>query len=259
MYKTFMTISIAISAIFLHPAVLWAKTNVELIEPTSQSIQFFKKQVESSSSVSSALKAVIERYPHKTTDFVSIAFKTFPDNYKEIISVSVSEQPMFVDEIIMVANEYNVANVTDIIEIAVNAEPSYAGLATKAACKYKPNEFNNIIKSAVNAEPDSADQIAQKLVSAYPSKTIEILVTTIKEVPYVGKYVLEAMLATVNDDKLSEDMIIASVEQLAQYPDAIERVIELAKQNDIEASKIKESALRSGLDTESVNALLLDY
>lgn len=228
-----------------------------LLQASEQSIQFFKRQVERGNTISAALNSLLDRYPQKTAEFVAIALSAYPESYKEIIATSVSAQPMFVDEIIMVAHEYKVSTATEIVEIAVNAEPSYAGMATSAACKYNPEQFNAIIKSAVNAEPDSADQIALKLVNAYPSKTMEILITTIKEVPYVGKYVLDALLATVsNDDAKSEDMIILSMEQLAHYPEAIERLVELAQQRDIAAEKVKLSAMKGGLGDEAITALI---
>jgi len=246
------------SALLGHTSI--ASQSAKTLAPSSQSVQFFKKQVDRSSSFSNALKGLINRYPHRTAEFVSIALSAYPENYKEIITASVSTQPTFVDEIIMLANDYKVANPTEIVELAINAEPSYAGAAASAACKYSPEYFNEIVKAAVTTEPDSADQIAQKLVGAYPSKTMEILITTIKEVPFVGKYVLDALLATVTDDEIkSEDMIIVSVEQLAQYPDAIERLVHLAKQRDIDSNKIKLSAIKGGLSEEAIVAVINEH
>lgn len=241
----------------LASSVVMAGQTIKSLEPSTQSIQFFKKQVGNSSSFSNGLKGLLHSYPHRTAEFVSIALSAYPENYKEIITASVSEQPTFVDEIIMLANEYKVATPIEIVQLAINAEPSYAGAATSAACKYSPEYFNEIIKVAVTTEPDSADQIAQKLVTAYPSKTMEILITTIKEVPLVGKYVLDALLATVNDDEVkSEDMIIISVEQLAQYPDAVERLVELARERNIDSEKVRLSAMKGGLSEEAIVAVI---
>jgi len=235
-----------------------AESDVSSIsEPSKKSIHFFKSQVSDSRGVGMALTSLLQRYPEKTADFVAIAFTAYPEQYEEIISASVSSNPNFIDDIIMVATEYKVAEPTTIVEIAVNAEPSYAEETTRAACKYSPKYFDEIIKTAVLTEPDSAYQIAKRLVKAYPSRTMEILVTTIKEVPFVGKYILDALLATVLDDAAkSNDMIIISVEQLAQHPEAIERLVELAKQHDIAADKVKQSALKGGLDEEAVAALM---
>ncbi len=257
--KTILTIGCS-ALLFSHSLMAIETTETKLVEPSSKSVNFFKKQVENGSSLSKTINNMLDRYPHKTTEFVSIALSAYPEQYKEIISASVSAQPMFVDEIIMVANEYQVSAPTEIVAIAINAEPSYASMATSAACKYSPEYFNEIVKTAVTAEPDSADQIAQKLVKAYPSKTMEILITTIKEVPYVGKYVLDALLATVvDDDAKSEDMIIISVEQLAQYPDAIERLVELAEQRDIKAEKIRLSAIKGGLSEDAIVAVINEH
>lgn len=236
-----------------------ASQNVQekTLAPSAQSIQFFKSQVGNSNSITKALNSLLDRYPQKTAEFVSLALTAYPEQYKEIIATSVSAQPMFVDDIIMVANDYKVSTPIEIVEIAVSAEPSYAGMATSAACKYSPEFFNEIVRSAVTAEPDSADQIAQRLVAAYPSQTMEILITTIKEVPYVGKYVLDALLATVSDDDAkSEDMIIISVEQLAQYPDAIERLVELAYERDISEEKVRASAIKGGLSEQAIALVL---
>ena len=234
--------------------------NADPMVPTQQSVNFFKSQVAGGASLSSALRGLLDRYPQKTTEFLSIALTAYPESSKEIIMASVSAQPMFVDEIIMVANEFEVAQPTEIVEWAINAEPSYASTATRAACKYSPEFFNDIVKMAVTTEPDSADQIAQKLVNAYPSKTMEILITTIKEVPLVGKYVLDALLATVSEDEAkSEDMILVSVEQLANYPDAIERLVELAKQHSVESDKIRMSAIKGGLSEEAIVAVINEH
>ena len=103
-------------------------------------------------------------------------------------------------------------------------------------------------------------QIAQKLVNTFPSKTMEILITTIKEVPYVGKYVLDALLATVvDDDAKSEDMIIVSIEELAQYPEAIERLVQLAQQRDIDSEKIRTSAVKGGLSDKAIVAVINEH
>jgi hypothetical protein len=226
---------------------------------SQQSVNFFKSQV-SGGSLASAMRGLLDRYPQKTTEFLSIALTAYPERSQEIIMASVSAQPMFVDEIIMVANEFKVAEPTEIVEWAINAEPSYADAATRAACKYSPEFFNDIVRMAVTTEPDSADQIAQKLVTAYPSKTMEILITTIKEVPLVGKYVLDALLATVSDDEeKSEDMILVSVEQLANYPDAIERLVELAQQHSVESDKIRMSAIKGGLSEEAIVAVINEH
>ena len=235
-------------------------SNMELIEPSQQSIQFFQRQVNAGSSIGSTLKALTDRYPQSTPEFVAIAFNAYPEHYKEIITASVSTMPMFIDEIIALANEHKVATPTEIITLVVNAEPSYAATATSAACKNNPEYFSEIIKTAVTAEPDSADQIAQKLVHAFPSKTMEILITTIKEVPYVGKYVLDALLATVVDDsEKSESMIIVSIEELAQYPDAIERLVQLAQQRNIDSEKIRTSAVKGGLSDKAIVAVINEH
>jgi hypothetical protein len=231
-----------------------------LIEPSKKSIHFFKSQVSNGRSVGNALTTLLSRYPEKTTEFVSVALTAYPEDYKEIIEASVSANPTFVDEIIMVATQYQVAKPASIVQIAVNAEPSYAGLATNAACFYSPEYFNEIIKAAVNAQPDSADQIAQRLVKAYPNKTMEILVTTVKEVPYVGKYILDALLATVVDDsQKSEDMIVVSIQELAQFPGAVDRLVELASEREIDSQRLKESAMRGGLKEVEIASVIDKY
>ncbi|MFC4700728.1 hypothetical protein ACFO4O_11205 [Glaciecola siphonariae] len=233
------------------------QNQVQVDTPSKKSVYFFKSQVANNRSIGNALSSLLSRYPEQTVDFVSVAFTAYPEHYEEIIQAAVSTNPNFVDEIIMVANSYQVGNPTEIVEIAINAEPSYADDATRAACKYSPKYFNEIVKTAVSTEPDSADQIAQRLVRAYPNKTMEILVTTIKEVPFVGKYVLDALLATVtDDDEKSNDMIIISVEQLAQHPDAIERLVQLAQEHEISAADVKASALRGGLEEEQIVAII---
>ena len=99
--------------------------------------------------------------------------------------------------------------------------------------------------------------MAQKLVNAFPSKTMEILVTTIKEVPFVGKYVLDALLATVSEDEeASKDIIIVSIKQLANYPDALNRLVEIAQQRDIDSAAIKRSAIEGGVSKQEITAII---
>lgn len=232
-------------------------TSIVTSKPSKQSIHFFKTQVSNNRTIGNALSSLLKRYPEKTAEFVHIAFTAYPDQYESIIVASVSTSPSFIDEIIMIATDHAVSTPSRIVEIAVNAEPSYAEDVTRAACKYSPNYFDEIIRTAVITEPDSADRIAQRLVRAYPSKTMEILVTTLKEVPFVGKYVLDALLATVLDDEdKSSDMIIISVEQLAQHPDAIERLVQLAQEHEIDAQRIKESAVKGGLGESEIAAII---
>lgn len=242
------------------PALSFVKQPVSTLYPSDKSIQFFKTQVTNSASITKAIGSVLDRYPHKTAEFVSIALAAYPENYKEIIIASVQKQPMFVDEIIVVANDYKVAKPTEILKLAITAEPSYAGTATRAACNLNPGEFNEIIRAAVRTEPDSADQIAQKLVKAFPSKTMEILITTIKEVPYVGKYVLDALLVTLdNDEQKAEDVILISVEKLANYPDAFDRLVQLAQQRNINSSEIRDRAMKGGLSKTEANAVIAKH
>jgi len=221
----------------------------ETITLTSdQSNQIFINQVKSNSSVGNAVRTFIARYPERTMDVVEIALNAYPDRYREIISASVSAQPSFVDEILELALERELAEPTELLKLAINAEPSYAEYAAEAACKFAPEDFNDLVKTAVNLEPDSADQIAKKLASSYPSKALDILVTTIQEVPLVGKYVVDALLALFpNESEESESMIIISVEQLAMYPEAVDRLIALANERGIEQSLIHDSAVRGGL------------
>jgi hypothetical protein len=239
---------------------LIASQSSSVTAPNQQAINFFKRQVDAGSSIGNTLKSLLDRYPQRTSEFVSIAFSAYPNRYSEIISASVSAKPMFVDEIIKLANEHKVAKPTEIITLAVNAEPSYAAIATSAACKNNPEYFNEIVRTAVIAEPDSADQIAQKLVVAFPSRTMEILITTIKEVPFVGKYVLDALLATVVDDQAkSHDMIIVSLEQLARYPGTIERLVELAQQHEIDAERVRLSGIKGGLSEKEIVSVINDH
>ncbi|GEM_PF-172465 len=247
--------SIGLSSVGMTATAFQPENEIDL--PSIQSVNFFKRQVAASQSVENAVKTLLARFPEKTAGFVGAALKAYPERYEAIISASVSAQPTYVEDIIRIATAYDVAAPTEIVKIAVSAEPSYAEIATSAACKYSPDQFNEIIKSAVKSEPDSADQIAQKLVTAYPNKTMEILITTVAEVPFVGKYILDALLAVVQEDEdKSEELIIMTVEQLANHPDAMDRLVHLARQHDIDQEKIRQSAMRGGLTDEKTSLVL---
>jgi hypothetical protein len=51
-------------------------------------------------------------------------------------------------------------------------------------------------------------------------------------------------------------MIIVSVEELAKYPQALNRLVELARERDIESEKIKLSAIKGGADEKEITAML---
>ncbi|WP_412970900.1 hypothetical protein [Glaciecola sp. MF2-115] len=242
------------------PALADIEQPVELVNTSEQSSQFLKQQVRSSNSVGRAIRTVLARYPENTKELVKIALDTYPDKYRQIVSAAVSSQPAYVDDIIELAIERNVASATELVTLAINAEPSYAEYATEAACKFSPEQFNEIVKTAVLMEPDSADQIAKTLAKRYPNKTLEVLVTTIQEVPLVGKYVVDALLALFPiDSSESESMIIISVEQLAQHPEALERLVELAEQRGIEQEQISASAIRGGLTVAQAKVYVDKY
>jgi hypothetical protein len=244
-----------LSVLALSVLMLSSGTAIAQIEDTSeldntsmQSSHFLKQQVRSSNSVGRAIRTVLDRYPENTAELVQIALDAYPDKYREIVSAAVSSQPAYIDDILELAIERNVAPATELVKLAINAEPSYAEYATEAACKFSPDQFNEIVKTAVAMEPDSADQIAKRLAKTYPNKTLEVLVTTIQEVPLVGKYVVDALLALFPvDSSESESMIIISVEQLAQHPEALERLVELAELRGIQQDLISASAMRGGL------------
>lgn len=219
----------------------------------SQTADFLKRQVESNSSVGHAVRSLINRYPNSSVDIVNTAFDVYPESYREILSVSVTTQPAFVDEFLKLAIVKKLAPATDLVSLAINTEPSYAEHATAAACELSPEDFMDIVRTAVNAEPDSADQIAQKLAFNFPSKTLDVLVATIREVPLVGKYVVDALLAIFPDDQeQTESMILISVEELAQYPDSFNRLVELAHERGVSAEQVSMHATKGGLDEESV-------
>jgi hypothetical protein len=73
----------------------------------------------------------------------------------------------------------------------------------------------------------------------------------------VGKYVLDALLALfpVNSSE-SESMIIISVEQLANHPEAMERLVQLAEDRGIEQDLIGASAIRGGLTDTQANVYI---
>lgn len=145
----------------LQCGMVQAKSNSDnTLRPSSKQIKFFMRQVSSGNSVRRALNGLLNRYPQNTPQLVALALSAYPEKYKEIITTAVKSQPMFVNEIMLVSNEFEVADPTKILEIVVTAEPSYAATATSTACKQNPDIFKEIIKTAVAAEPDSADQIA---------------------------------------------------------------------------------------------------
>jgi hypothetical protein len=251
---------LAISVLLISSGSAFAQTanTNELVNDSEQSSQFLIQQVRSSNSVGRAIRTVLARYPENTPELVEIALDTYPEKYREIVSAAVSSQPAFIDDILELALARKLAPATELVTLAINAEPSYAEYVAEAACKFSPGQFNEIVKTAVSMEPDSADQIAKRLAKTYPNKILEVLVTTIQEVPLVGKYVVDALLALFPvDSSESESMIIISVEQLANHPEALERLVEIAERRGIQQDLISASAMRGGL-TDAQAKLYVD-
>lgn len=223
-----------------------AKTFGETVEAQPQAARFLDQQLKSLS-MANALNAVISYYPESTPELVSYALETYPEKHKEIVIGAIRAEPAFIDEVIKRTAASGLISVPEIIRLAVGADPSFAMDATAAACELEPSQFRQILQTALALEPDSADLIAQQVAGRLPNRTLEVLTTVLSEVPYLGNYVVDALLAIFPQQPQSAALILVALEELAQQPDAISRLLELAKTRNLSEASAVSAIERGGL------------
>lgn len=215
---------------------------------------FLKRQVEQSMSVGRAIKSIASHYPQEVVSIVDIALDTYPEKYREIIYAAVSAQPASTEDIVQLAIDKGVGSCSSIVKQAIKAEPSYVDFVVQTAANATPDELDEIVRVAVQIQPDSADSVVRTLSQNHPNKVIEIMTTALDAVPFVGEYVVDALLTLFPGQ--AEAVVSTAVKQKSLNKVQMTRILESAKNNGMADEEIRRIALANGVDEAEITAAL---
>lgn len=235
---------------------LYAVVDSNVSSNNGLSQEFFQRQVHQNMSVGRAVKSIVSHYPEHVESVVATALDLYPDRYKEIVHAAISAEPSLTKSIVRVAIEKGITSCPNIVETAINAEPSYVDFVVKAAANTTPGELQDIVRVAVVTEPDSADRIVQTLAQSHPNKLIEIVGTAIGAVPFVGEYIVDAMLAVFHDEKEQGDVLTTAFRQSSEESEYIKKIIASAQNAGMGDEAITQYAVNAGAKPEDVAKLL---
>ncbi|MAI36783.1 hypothetical protein [Alteromonas sp.] len=224
----------------------------EVSQSTKFQTAFLKRQVDQTMSVGRAISSIAGHYPQDIVLVVDIALDTYPDKYREIIFAAISAQPSSTEEIVRLAIEKEVSSCPNIVKLAITAEPTYVDFVVHAAAMATPEELDEIVRVAVLTQPDSADSIVQTLSQEHPNKIVEIMTSALNAVPFVGEYVVDALLAVFPNK--AEKVVETAVRESSQQREQIMRILNTANNSDVSQIKLKEYALSAGLSESDFTA-----
>ncbi|XOV80537.1 MAG: hypothetical protein ACFHVJ_06190 [Aestuariibacter sp.] len=245
-----------IATMLLTSSNIYAVVDSNVSSNNGLSQEFFQRQVNQNMSVGRAVKSIVSHYPEHVESVVATALDLYPDRYKEIVHAAISAEPSLTKSIVRVAIEKGITSCPNIVETAINAEPSYVDFVVKAAANTTPGELQDIVRVAVVTEPDSADRIVQTLAQSHPNKLIEIVGTAIGAVPFVGEYIVDAMLAVFHEEKEQGDVLTTAFRQSSDESEYIKKIIASAKNAGMGDEAITQYAVNAGAKPEDVVRLL---
>ncbi len=268
MLRTLTLLSAALLASQVsHVAMAQDTSSDDVIQPsTSASVEksveesnrfqtaFLKRQVDQTMSVGRAISSIAGHYPQEIVSIVDIALDTYPDKYREIIFAAISAQPSSTEEIVQLAIEKEVSSCPNIVQLAIKAEPTYVDFVVQAAAVSTPEELDEIVRVAVLTQPDAADSIVQTLSKEHPNKIVDIMTSALNAVPFVGEYVVDALLAVFPNEV--ETVVETAVRESAQQREQIMRILNTAQHAGVSQDKLKEYAMSAGLSEDDVNSAL---
>jgi len=215
---------------------------------------FLKRQVDQTMSVGRAIRSIAGHYPAEVVSIVDIALDTYPEKYREIIFAAISAQPASTEEIVQLAIEKEVSSCPNIVQLAIKAEPTYVDFVVHAAAVSTPEELDEIVRVAVLTQPDAADSIVQTLSKEHPNKIVDIMTSALNAVPFVGEYVVDALLAVFPNE--AETVVETAVRESSQQREQIMRILNTAQHAGVSHDKLKEYALSAGLNETDINTAL---
>lgn len=245
-----------IATMLLSSSNLYAVVDSEVLTNNGLSREFIQRQVDQNMSVGRAVKSIISHYPEHVESVVGTSLDLYPDKYKEIVHAAISAEPSLTKTIVRVAIEKGITSCPNIVETAINAEPSYVDFVVKAAANTTPDELEDIVRVAVVTEPDSADRIVQTLAQSHPNKVIEIVSTAIGAVPFVGEYIVDAILAVFHDEEEQGRVLTTAFRQSSDQSEYVKKIISSAKNAGMENEAITQYALEAGAKPDEIAKIL---
>ena len=213
---------------------------------------FLKRQVDQTMSVGRAISSIAGHYPQEIVTIVDIALDTYPDKYREIIFAAISAQPSSTEEIVQLAIEKEVSSCPNIVQLAIKAEPTYVDFVVHAAAVSTPEELDEIVRVAVLTQPDAADSIVQTLSQEHPNRIVEIMTSALNAVPFVGEYVVDALLAVFPNE--AQTVVETAVRESSQQREQVIRILSTAQHAGVTHDKLKEYAMSAGLSEEDFDS-----
>ena len=101
-------------------------------------------------------------------------------------------------------------------------------------------------------EPNSADKIVQHMAKSYPENVTEILANTIKHVPLVGEYIVDALLAVFPNR--AEEVVSVAVRESSLQREQIQRIISTALDAGVNVDDVTKFATLGGATPEEITA-----
>lgn len=212
--------------------------------------KLLKKQVTHSSSVGSAVSALLSNYPEKVQPIVSVAFDTYPQDYKEIITASLRENSVLCSDVVAIALKKEVGPTNEILELALHAEPAYADAIVEAAIHHSKKDTIEIVRFAITVEPTMADSIIKSAANSSELSFVEILADTFSSIPFLTDYLLEALIAIYPDQ--TDDIIRIALENNSAGEKELEGIIYAARNTGMNDERINEVASTTLVDKDSL-------
>ena len=231
-----------------------ASSSISSDENSQFQTAFLKRQVDQTMSVGRAIRSIAGHYPAEVVSIVDIALDTYPDKYREIIFAAISAQPASTEEIVQLAIEKEVSSCPNIVQLAIKAEPTYVDFVVHAASVSTPEELDEIVRVAVLTQPDAADSIVQTLSKEHPNKIVDIMTSALNAVPFVGEYVVDALLAVFPNE--AEMVVETAVRESSQQREQVMRILNTAQHAGVPQEKLEQYALSAGLSEDDLKIAL---
>ena len=103
-------------------------------------------------------------------------------------------------------------------------------------------------------QPDAADSIVQTLSQEHPNKIVDIMTSALNAVPFVGEYVVDALLAVFPND--AKTVVETAVRESSQQREQVIRILATAQHAGVQDDKLKEYTMAAGLSEEDFNSAI---
>ena len=101
-------------------------------------------------------------------------------------------------------------------------------------------------------QPDAADSIVQTLSQEHPNRIVEIMTSALNAVPFVGEYVVDALLAVFPNE--AQTVVETAVRESSQQREQVIRILSTAQHAGVTHDKLKEYAMSAGLSEEDFDS-----